>query len=227
MTIDFHAHVLPGADHGSDGLTTSLRQLALARAAGVELLAATPHFYPRREALAGFLQRREQAAAALREAAPAGGSRLLVGAEVQLCPGLEHLEPLEELCLEGTRTLLLELPPDFSIRTCERTLDALLFERRLTVVLAHIDRYPTQTVEFLLELGFLGQLNADSLCRWRTRRRSLDWARSGRVVALGSDLHGTEPGYRPFLRAKKYLGDEFAPLMRRTEALLACPGGSV
>ncbi|MEE3459824.1 MAG: CpsB/CapC family capsule biosynthesis tyrosine phosphatase, partial [Candidatus Faecousia sp.] len=41
--IDFHAHILPGADHGSDGLETSLRQLALAEEAGVDTIVATPH----------------------------------------------------------------------------------------------------------------------------------------------------------------------------------------
>ena len=40
---DFHAHILPGADHGSDGMETSLTQLALAEAAGVDTIIATPH----------------------------------------------------------------------------------------------------------------------------------------------------------------------------------------
>lgn len=218
MNIDFHAHLLPAADHGSDGLQTSRRQLQLAREAGIDRVIATPHFYPRHEELDPFLARRAEAAAVLRRETAA--SFVMLGAEVQLCRGLHRLERLEELCVEGTRVLLLELPPDFSLRAYEYTLDALLYERKLTVVLAHIDRYDTQRIDFLLESGFLGQLNASSFCHFRTRRRSLDWALSERVVALGSDIHGVQTGYQEFLKAKKYLGADYAALMQRTKTLL-------
>ena len=43
--IDFHAHILPRCDHGSDGWETSRQQLKLAREAGVEVICATSHFY--------------------------------------------------------------------------------------------------------------------------------------------------------------------------------------
>ena len=60
LQIDFHAHLLPGADHGSDSLATSLRQVALAQEAGIGLLIATPHFYPRLESPGAFLERRAE-----------------------------------------------------------------------------------------------------------------------------------------------------------------------
>lgn len=248
MNIDFHAHILPAADHGSDGLQTSLRQLALAKRADIELLAATPHFYPRQEELSDFLARRKRTWEALcaalertesaassdverrassaavggfcREATKAAPA-LRVGAEVQLCRSLHHMDGLEALCLAGTRVLLLELPADFSIRTYEQTLDGLLYERRLTVVLAHIDRYRADTVDFLLEWGFLAQLNASAFCHFRTRKQALCWAQSSRVVALGSDLHGAEMGYAEFLRARQRLGESYDSLMTRTAALLS------
>ena len=66
--IDFHAHILPGADHGSSGLEESLNQLALIRAAGVDTVVATPHFYPHRHTPEEFLQ---ATASAAREARPA------------------------------------------------------------------------------------------------------------------------------------------------------------
>lgn len=32
LTLDYHAHVLPGCDHGSDSVETSRKQLAMAAA---------------------------------------------------------------------------------------------------------------------------------------------------------------------------------------------------
>ncbi len=219
MNIDFHAHLLPAADHGSDGIATSRHQLRLASNAGIDRVVATPHFYPREEPIESFLPRRAACVEMLRQEAEF--SRVLLGAEVHLCRNLHHIEQLDELCVAGTRVLLLELPADFSLRDYERTLDALLYERKLTVVLAHIDRYDTQLIDFLLDWGFYGQLNASSFCRFFARKRSLEWAKSERVVALGSDIHGVRTGYTEFLHAKKLLGAAYDALMRRTQALLS------
>lgn len=220
MQIDFHAHILPGADHGSDGLATSLRQISLAREAGIDLLIATPHFYPRHEALGPFLARRDEAQACLRKALPADAPRIRLGAEVHLCRGLNHMHGLEQLCVEGTRVLLLELPPDFSVRAYEQTLDALLYEHKLTVVLAHVDRYAPGTVDFLLELGFLAQVNAAPFCHLRSRKAALRRAESVQTVALGSDIHGVSTGYTEFLQMKHRLGPVYDTVMSRTAALL-------
>ena len=77
MNIDFHAHVLPGADHGSANLDTSLKQLALAKQAGIDHVIATPHFYPRHDAPERFLKRRAEAEAALRDSRSAAASTAL------------------------------------------------------------------------------------------------------------------------------------------------------
>lgn len=60
LSLDYHAHVLPGCDHGSDRLETSLRQLDMAAAAGIRTSAQTPHFYPHKESAESFLRRREE-----------------------------------------------------------------------------------------------------------------------------------------------------------------------
>lgn len=221
MHIDFHAHVLPAADHGSDSLETSLRQVELARQAGIDALAATPHFYPNLEPLSVFLERRDRTELRLREALPENAPKLLIASEAHLCRGMEQIDGLEQLCFRGTNVLLLELPHDFSVRAYEQTLDSLQYGKKLDIVLAHIDRYSDYTVDFLLSLGFKAQLNAESFCRLRTRKRSMFWATElENVVALGSDIHGCETGYRDFLKMKERLGETYDLIMARTKALL-------
>ena len=221
MNIDFHAHLLPEADHGCKDASVCSKQLSLAKDAGIDLVVATPHFYPQIDNLAGFLSRRSACAQKLAEITAKNPlPKVLLGAEVQLCRGLDRMEGLEQLCIEGTKTLLLELPPNYSVRTYEQTLDALLYGKGLTIVLAHIDRYASTHVDFLLDAGCLGQLNAGSLCHLRQRRRCLNWAQNEAVVALGSDIHGLNTGYTEFLKAKKLLGSNYEPLMQRTQALL-------
>ncbi len=221
MNIDFHAHILPGADHGSYNLETSLQQVTLARRAGIDVLAATPHFYPDHEPLPAFLERRERTERLLREALPSDAPKIVVAAEAHLCRGMEHIDGLEQLCFSGTNVLLLELPMDFSLRAYEQTIDSLLYEHKLNVVLAHIDRYAESTIDFLLDFGFQAQINAGSFCRLRTRKRSMRWANElDAVVALGSDIHGCETGYRDFLKMKEKLGGTYDVIMARTQKLL-------
>ncbi len=219
MNIDFHAHILPKADHGSDGIETSLRQVALAREAGIDFLAATPHFYPSTDTAEAFLARRSHCCRELMDKLGADAPALMLGAEVQLCRGIDHLQQIKELCFEGTNVLLLELPPDFRLKQFERSIEALQYERGVKIVFAHVDRYP-DAAQPLLEAGYLGQLNASSLCHLFKPKRLYRWIEEGSIVALGSDMHGTNTGYTEFLRAKNKLGSLYDEIMERSRSLL-------
>ncbi len=219
MQIDFHAHILPKADHGSDGLETSLKQVALAKEAGIEVLAATPHFYPGSDTAEAFLERRDRCWAELSGKLGKDAPRILLGAEVQLCRGIDHLQQIRELCFRDTDVLLLELPGDFRFKQFERSLESLRYDCKLQVVIAHVDRYP-ELAEPILDAGFMGQLNASSLCTLFKKKRFYDWIERGSIVALGSDLHGIKTGYSEFLQAKKKLGSLYEEIMYRTQTIL-------
>ncbi|MEG2176631.1 MAG: CpsB/CapC family capsule biosynthesis tyrosine phosphatase, partial [Oscillibacter sp.] len=182
--VDFHAHILPNADHGSDSIDTSLSQLAGAEAVGVTHIVATPHFYPDHHNADDFMARRARCAGALAERYD-GAIQITLGAEVLLCEGLAHLPQLPQLCVEGTNVLLIEMP---LIAWARRHIEALFELRELgqfSIVLAHVDRYPPDQVEALLARGFLGQINADSLCHLMERKRLLRWVQQYDIVALG------------------------------------------
>lgn len=44
LSLDYHAHILPGCDHGSSSVDMSLKQINMAKEAGVQTICATPHF---------------------------------------------------------------------------------------------------------------------------------------------------------------------------------------
>ena len=216
--IDFHAHILPCVDHGSDGITTSLYQLELARQASVDTVFSTSHFYPHKHSLNDFIKTRNEAYRLLLENKPNIDIRL--GAEVLLCVGLDRLEGLRELCLFGSDTILLELPfNDYSDRyaqTVERMLDS-----GLEVVLAHADRYKEEIIDELISLGVSIQLNSDSLSRHFKRRELFNWIDSGVVVGLGSDIHMRDKdAYKHYLRAKSKIGEEaFNEIMQKSNLI--------
>lgn len=217
--IDFHAHVLPGADHGSDGLETSLAQLGLAEAAGIDTLIVTPHFYPQMEELEVFLKRRKNCWEQLCEAYQ-GKIKLLLGAEVHMCQGLDHLDGLNELCVQGTNILLLELGFRAWSKEVSETVFRIAEDERYIPVLAHVDRYDPNRIDEFLLCGIRAQLNADAFCRLFGKKKLISWIDNRSIVALGSDIHGTEIGYKYYLKAKDFLKDRFDTVMLRTEELL-------
>ena len=217
--IDFHAHVLPGADHGSDSLATSIAQLTLASRAGVKRIIATPHFYPHRHTLDTFLERRETSYKKLCNAGAMEIAEVRVGAEVLVCENIEALEGIEKLCIQGTRTLLLELPfLSFSESYCN-TVDTLV-SRGFDIVLAHADRYSKEDIDALINVGAKIQLNADSISGFFKRKHLYNWAEKGYVVALGSDIHNADASaYKKFVKAKNKFSPYIDDIKKASDAI--------
>lgn len=216
--VDFHSHILPGADHGSSSVETSLKQLKLASDAGVTRIIATPHFYPHRHTLDKFLEKREECANALFSACDGTLPEVKIGAEVLLCEGLEKLPGLEKLCLSGTNYLLIELPfADFRHEYCD-TVEKIQ-KSGLKVILAHVDRYAKENIEQMIDIGVERlQVNADSLDKMFKPKHILEWAKRGYVIALGSDIHNDDAkAYKHFTKAKSVLGDSLEMIRAKSD----------
>lgn len=191
--IDFHSHVLPGIDDGSRSVRESLELLAMEKAQGIRLVAATPHFYPEEQSLEQFLLSRDESARQLKETLSEDAPSILVGAEVLFYEGMAHTDGLSRLCLERTRLLLLEMPWE---RWSHRTLDAVIslpLLTGLTVVIAHAERYlPLQkrdVREKLLESSLLLQCNASFFIDRKTSRQACRMLAEGKIRFIGSDCH--------------------------------------
>lgn len=201
MVIDFHSHVLPKMDDGSKSTDMSLAMLEAAREQGVDLVVATPHFYGYRESAESFLARRAHACRRLEEAVAQAGKApgdalpfLRVGAEVAFFSGLADLPELDSLCINGTKTLLLEMPFAPWTRYELDAVSSLCLDRGYQVVLAHLERfYELQKDEYVLEsllrLPLWVQVNAGSLLPLMRRGRWIALFREEQAHLLGSDCH--------------------------------------
>ena len=209
--VDFHSHILPEVDHGSDSVETSLFQLECAKKQGICKIIATPHFYPHQHNVDEFIKRRDSAYLKLRPYI--SDVRIKLGAEVLLYPGLENMAGLDKLCIYQTKTLLLELPfTPLSDEYYESV--AAIKSKGIDVVLAHPDRYSVDTIERMILLGARLQLNASSLFGFKKNKKAyLRWIESGNVVALGSDIHGKDK------RAYKRLAKCYKKLKGKTDVI--------
>ena len=206
FSLDYHAHILPGCDHGSDSIETSLKQLEMAAAVGIKTVCATPHFYPHKESVDGFLQRRTKTADLLINNLPNEAPQVQLGAEVLICDGIEKMDGLSCLCREGTKELLVEMPFYEWTDSIWDTLYCLCERQDVHVVLAHADRYPKDYIEQLAKDGVPLQINVASLMKRFNRRKYLNWIENGYVKYLGSDIHMLCDEYQKWAKCRKLLG---------------------
>lgn len=191
--IDIHSHILPGMDDGSRSVEESVKMLEASARQGVRYIAATSHFYAMENSPEQFLRRRAAAAALLQTVWQPQFPRLALGAEVYYFDGISRTDKLDQLKLENTRLLLLEMPfSAWSGRMVTEILD-IQSRRDTTVLLAHIERYmafqkPAVWRE-LLDNGVRMQCNAEFFLHWKTKRKALRMLREGKIHFLGSDCH--------------------------------------
>lgn len=216
--VDFHTHLLPDMDDGSDGVETSAGMLASLAEQGVTVVCATSHYYAWRESVDSFVNRRAQAAERLTPVLPPQIQRLILGAEAAYFPRISESRHLDSLCLQGTHTLLVEMPfADWNQRQVEEII-ALVLDRDYRVVLVHPERFlfskgNLKSLEKLAELPLSFQINTDALLHWNSRKMALSLLEMTGAPLLGTDchnLHTRAPHMekaRSVVRAK--LGEQF------------------
>ena len=226
---DFHAHLLPAVDDGSECVAISLQMLHLWREQKIDRICATPHFYAERTTPERFLNRRDSAYQKLRATMEDQDEypRILLGAEVRFFDGISATRELPDLCLEGTDLLLLEMP---FVRWTDRMLGEVadICRRNIRPVIAHLERYMgfnnSRMLERLTGMDVFIQCNAEFFLTRRTTRKALSLLRDGRIHFLGSDAHNTSdrsPNLGPALDLiGRKLGETALERLRDMEELI-------
>lgn len=215
--IDFHSHILPRMDDGSQSIEESVALLRLLAEQGIKKVVATPHFYADDESVEAFLKRRKATYEKLKQAYSSDLPALVLGAEVRYYQGISRMEDLKALCIEGTNLLLLEMPTSRWTDYTLREFQELCCRGNLQIILAHVERYlgmQSRAVRDQLEQSdILMQVNADLFASVASRRKALKLLGEQRIHLIGSDCHGLT--YRPpqigkaIRYIRKKFGEEF------------------
>lgn len=194
--VDFHTHILPAMDDGSESTRESVLMLKAEAKQGIHHVVATPHFYAHHDSPERFLRRREAAMMRLREEMTrhSGLPKLSVGAEVYYFSGISDSEVLRELTISGIQCILIEMPAPPWTDQMYRELEGIWVKQGLLPILAHIDRYLSvfrsfQIPERISKLPVLVQANASFFLHRSTVGMALRMLKNDRIHLLGSDCH--------------------------------------
>lgn len=214
--IDFHSHVLPAIDDGSQNVEESMEMLRALKRQGVDTVVATSHFYATHRSPQSYVQHRDAAFEELKQVLTDDCPRIILGAEVLYFPGISHMDELGSLCIEGTDLLLLEMPFTTWSEAMIAEVNEMARSHRVQLMMAHIERYffkqRVSVWDGFLREGILMQSNADFFLPFWEGRKALKLLREGRIHLLGTDCHNMGDR-RPRMdeavaRIRRSLGDE-------------------
>ena len=219
--IDWHSHILPKVDDGSQSLKESIYLLRILRDQNVKTVVATPHFYANDRCVDDFLERRDFSYGKLSKIISERGykslPKILLGSEVHYYPGISRKKDLDKLRLEGQKILLLEMPESKWTEYALREIVDIASSSEYILMIAHVDRcfsYQSKDIfDYLKDSGVHFQVNASFFNRFMTRRKALNFLKEGYTNFLGSDCHNLKS--RPPMIGKaceiiqNKIGDEF------------------
>lgn len=141
-----------------------------------------------------------------------------LGAEVAFFNGISKSDEIGRLCVEGTSTLLIEMPFDSWSDKVINEINELVTERGFSVVLVHIERFlsfpgNTEKVERLLGIPVILQMNAERLIQTgifgkMSSKKLLEYIETGMVSLLGSDCHNMGTRKPNLLSAREMISKE-------------------
>lgn len=198
MFIDFHSHILHSIDDGPESMEKSVELLNSAIENGAHSIITTPHFYPDRHGLTEQLETAKTRFSELKNYVLDNNIQvdILLGYEVRYFEGISRIEELDELCINGSKVLLLELG---AINITEKTVEELLdlSYSGYTILLAHIERYTKlpgfKNIKRLIASGeVLAQCNAASFVSGSLQRVAFKLLKENLVYVIASDAHSID-----------------------------------
>lgn len=214
--IDFHSHILPGIDDGSDSLETSLKMLEVSKNQGVGTIVSTSHYYNFRESTSKFLARRDEALFKLESHIKEHDldlPEIVPAAEVRLFPELRHDENLDKLCIGNTKNILIEMPYSVWSPWMYNEIYAIL-TKGYQPIMAHAERFidavkEKDIIANLLSMDVYVQCNAESFENRKIRSFIKKLIKLEKFTVLGSDCHNLESRISHFDSACNYITKKY------------------
>lgn len=214
--LDFHTHILPRIDDGSHSMEETEALLKEERAQGVDKLVFTPHFYASEMSKTSFFTKRDTAYQEVVEKLSVCEEfdKLYLGAEVYYFPGMSKADMLDDLCIQGTRVILIEMPFVQWTDEMYQELKYIVDKRKLTVVLAHVERYVDfqrrkKVFEMVLDLPLYVQMNGGAIINKKKRKFAFKYLKKGNLIILGSDTHNMSVRKPNLEEARTLIADKF------------------
>lgn len=196
--FDLHCHILPQMDDGSSSVEETLDMLGVAAQEGIQVIAATHHFFDDETTIEDYLGLWESRYKQIQSVLEGFKKdiQIVKGAEVMISPFLTQLDGLHRLCINEGRYLLIELPmidlPQFTEEVIHN-----LQVKGIVPILAHPERNyrianNPDLLNPLIELGALVQINTGSITGLfgkKIRRCAKTLFKNNMAHLIGTDAH--------------------------------------
>lgn len=215
MYFDIHSHILPDVDDGAKDMKEALTLLKLMKKDGISAVVATSHFYPEMMNYEQYLEVTKEAFERLdSKKSDKKSPRIYLGCEMLYYKGIGNSEVLNDLCLNKSKYLLLELT-DFVIN--EELFEDLLKlkdEKEIIPIIAHVERYYKarnykRFLQFLSENNIPVQINASSVTVWVYRRVIKNILKQDLFCVMATDTHSVEERPPMLKTAFSYIEEKY------------------
>ena len=222
--IDFHCHILPGMDFdGTDDIEESVAMCKTLKSQGVATICATPHFYPWRDNVDAFLERRAKTLEILKK--NDNSIDIIPGAEVQIFQSLAEYR-VDRMCIGNSNVVLFEIPQikyaDWMITVIENT----VYKYSLIPIIAHIERcgFSKEVLQKFARIpNVIFQITVGEL-RYKEAIKALDIISSrGVPVIFGSDAHNMDTRPPRFDIVEQKMNEKpglFGKTLKTTQAII-------
>ncbi len=197
--VDFHTHILPNIDDGSNCEKDSYEMLKIEQLNRVKQVIATPHFYPDQLSPHKFTNRRKNSYDRLMTYISGQNVQnvpdIVLGAEVLLALDTAYMKDLRLLAIENTDYILIELPYMHWKEWVYESIERIRVVHGLIPIIAHVERYISfgndleDIYNMMIMPGVLAQVNIESILAFKTRTLCKKLIRNNMAHVIGSDAH--------------------------------------